>query len=110
MGEFIDVAGMEELADGEMRVVKAGGREVLLVRVGDAFYASGGRCPHQGAFLSDGRLDGTVVTCPMHGARFDLADGSVVHWAGADVAPPRKAKPFETFEVKVEGGRVFVLL
>lgn len=110
MSESIDVAGVDELADGEMRTIKAGGREVLLARVGDAFYAAAARCPHQGGFLADGRLDGTVVTCPLHGARFDLADGSVVHWAGADVAPPKKSRPFETFEVKLEGGRVSVLL
>jgi nitrite reductase/ring-hydroxylating ferredoxin subunit len=110
MGVFVDLAGTDELADGEMRTVRAGGREVLLARVGEAFYAAAARCPHQGGFLADGRLDGTVVTCPLHGARFDLADGSVVHWAGREEKPPKKARPFETFAVKLEGGRVLVLL
>jgi nitrite reductase/ring-hydroxylating ferredoxin subunit len=97
-----------DLEDGGLRKVKAGGRAIVLARVGDRYYAAADSCPHQGGSLSTGRLNGTVITCPFHGARFDLADGSVLHWAGLEEKPPGKAKPFVTFEVKVEDGRIFV--
>jgi len=110
VGGFVDVASASELKDGDLKKVKAGGRAFVLARVGDSYYAAADSCPHQGGSLSMGRLNGTVITCPFHGARFDLADGSVLHWAGLEKEPPRKAKPFETFEVKVEDGRILLAI
>ncbi|MEW6553687.1 MAG: non-heme iron oxygenase ferredoxin subunit [Actinomycetota bacterium] len=110
MGSYIEVASVSDLEDGGLRKVKAGGRAVVLARVGDNYYAASDSCPHQGGSLSMGRLNGTVITCPFHGARFDLAGGSVLHWAGLEEKPPRKARPFVTYEVKVEDGRIYVSL
>ncbi len=108
VGGFVEIAVVGELEDGDVKKVKAAGRAVLLARVGDRYYAAADSCPHQGGSLSMGRLSGSVITCPFHGARFNLADGSVLHWAGLEEKPPKKAKPFETFEVKVEDGRILV--
>lgn len=108
VGGFVEIAVVGELEDGDLRKIKVGGKAVVLARVGDRYYAAADSCPHQGGSLSMGRLNATVITCPFHGARFDLADGSVLHWAGLEERPPRKAKPFETFEVKVEDGRILV--
>jgi 3-phenylpropionate/trans-cinnamate dioxygenase ferredoxin subunit len=110
VGESVEIASVGELGDGDVKKIKAGGRAVLLARVGDRYYAAADNCPHQGGSLSMGRLSGTVITCPFHGARFDLADGSVLHWAGLEEKPPKKTKPFETFEVRVENGRIFVIM
>jgi 3-phenylpropionate/trans-cinnamate dioxygenase ferredoxin subunit len=38
------------------------------------------KCPHFGGDLSQGKLEGTVVTCPRHGSQFNMIDGSVVRW------------------------------
>ena len=108
MSGFVEVAPVGELEDGGLEKVMVGEKAIVLARVGDRYYAALDRCPHQGGSLSMGRLKGTVITCPFHGARFDLADGSVVHWAGLEKQPPKKAKPFVTFEVKVEDGRILV--
>lgn len=110
MGEFIEVASVGDLADGEMKKVRAGGRAVVLARVGDRYYAAPDSCPHQGGSLSMGRLEGSVITCPFHGARFDLADGSVLHWAGLEEKPPKRAKPFVTLEVRLENDRILVYI
>ena len=67
MTRMVDVAAVDDLADGEMRAVAAGDDEFLVVRVGDEFYATQAYCPHMGGQLAKGRLDGTVVTCPRHG-------------------------------------------
>ena len=65
MTEFVEVSRIDELRDGTMTAVNAAGHEILLARSDDEYYAVDNRCPHMGARLSQGKLDGTVVTCPM---------------------------------------------
>jgi 3-phenylpropionate/trans-cinnamate dioxygenase ferredoxin subunit len=114
MNEFVDVAAADELADGDMKTMQAGKREILLARVGDRYYAAEARCPHMRGELSKGTLEGTIVTCPVHHSRYDLKDGRVIRWTdwtGIKLSmakifqPPR---PLTMYEVKVEEGRVLV--
>ena len=71
----VDVAGAGDVPEGSMVHVEAAGLELLLANVAGRFYAVGDRCGHEGARLSAGRLDGTVVTCPAHASRFDIVTG-----------------------------------
>lgn len=48
---------------------------VALYRVDGQWCAVADRCPHAGAALSAGELDGTIVTCPAHGSQFDVRSG-----------------------------------
>jgi 3-phenylpropionate/trans-cinnamate dioxygenase ferredoxin subunit len=93
-----------------MKQVSAQGHAILLVRVGDKYYAASNRCPHMGGRLSQGKLEGTVVTCPLHGSQFDLNDGHVVRWlrgaglfskVGRALSSP---KTLTTYNVKIENG------
>jgi len=59
-------------------------------------------CPHAGASLSEGELDGDVVTCPRHGSQFRVTDGERVR-GPADT-------PLPCFRVLVEAGEVFIEL
>jgi 3-phenylpropionate/trans-cinnamate dioxygenase ferredoxin subunit len=114
MNEYIDAGAAGELEDGAMKTVKAGEREILLARVGDRYYATQSRCPHMRGELSQGTLEGTVVTCPVHHSRFDLEDGRVVRWtdwSGIMLSMTkvfRAPRPLAVYEVKVEEGRVLV--
>jgi 3-phenylpropionate/trans-cinnamate dioxygenase ferredoxin subunit len=116
MGEFVEVAGADELKDGGMKKVSAGGKDLLLARVGDKYYAADDKCPHLGGSLSGGTLEGTVVTCPKHGSQFDLTDGHMVRWTDWSGFKQSMAKtfksprPIDTYEVKVEGGKVLVAI
>jgi len=113
MGNLIQVGTVGELVDGSMKKVTAEGHEILLARVGDSYYAADNRCPHMGGNLSQGKLEGTVVTCPRHGSQFDLRDGKVVRWLKGGVytlvgklfKPPR---PIATYPVKLEGDKVML--
>jgi 3-phenylpropionate/trans-cinnamate dioxygenase ferredoxin component len=80
MSEYVPIAHAGELQDGEMKKVEVDGRELLLARVGGSYYAIDDRCPHMGGDLSKGSLEGSVVTCPKHGSRFDVRDGRLVRW------------------------------
>lgn len=113
MSEFIEVSKTDELKNGMMRAVSARGREILLARVGDKYYAVDNLCPHMKGDLSLGKLEGTVVTCPRHGSQFDISNGQVVRWLkGGLMSKVGKAlkmsKDLTVYNVKVEDGKVLV--
>jgi 3-phenylpropionate/trans-cinnamate dioxygenase ferredoxin subunit len=113
MNKFTEVAKMEELTSGTMKAVSAAGQEILLARVGDKYYAVAGRCPHMKGNLSQGKLEGTVVTCPRHGSQFDISNGQVVRWLRGGLMSRvsralKMSKDLVVYNVKVEDGRVLV--
>jgi len=114
MSNLVEVGNSSELADGTMKEVIVEGREILLARIGDSYYAADNRCPHMGAKLSDGSLDGTIVTCPRHGSQFDLSDGHVIRWARMPALASaiskmiKRPRPLTTYVVKVEGDSILL--
>ncbi len=113
MNKFTEVAKIEELKSGTMKKLIAEGREILLVRVGDRYYATDNRCPHMKGDLSQGRLEGTVVTCPVHGSQFDVSNGHVRRWLKGGfmsrlVGAFKTPKTLTVHNVKVEDGKVLV--
>jgi nitrite reductase/ring-hydroxylating ferredoxin subunit len=73
--EFVEVGKVSEISDGKMKHVEVDGKEVLIANVGGKFYAISDRCGHMNALLSMGNLTGNTVTCPFHGAKFDVTTG-----------------------------------
>jgi 3-phenylpropionate/trans-cinnamate dioxygenase ferredoxin subunit len=114
MGDLVQVDKTGGLADGTMKSVLVKGREILLARVADEYYAADNLCPHMGGKLSQGKLEGTVVTCPRHGSQFDLTDGRVVRWLKGSGLISRVGKVLKparslvTYNVKVEDDRVMI--
>jgi nitrite reductase/ring-hydroxylating ferredoxin subunit len=72
---FEDVAALQQIRDGGVLFVEVGGRDVLLFRRGDTIVALGANCTHAFASLAEARIEGTVIICRAHGARFDLNTG-----------------------------------
>jgi len=114
MSNLVEVGKTSELKDGTMKEVLAQGREILLARIGDKYYAADSRCPHMGGKLSQGKLEGTVVTCPRHASQFDLMDGRVVRWLSGSglvsmVAKVLKSpRPLAIYDVKIENNRILI--
>ncbi len=69
MGDIVKVAETTELTPGKGKLVNVGGQPVALFNVDGKYYAIGNSCTHVGGSLSEGTLEGTTVTCPLHGAR-----------------------------------------
>jgi len=68
---------LSDLADGEMRVFEDVGEfGVVVCRVAGELYAIEDNCSHADTPLSEGRLRGAMLVCPLHGAQFDVRDGS----------------------------------
>lgn len=103
---FVHVCKDSDVAEGAMRLVKANGQEIVVTRVGGALHAFQNRCTHKGGALCEGALNGKAVTCPLHGAEFDVTSGKVVNVP----FPPQygTATALKTFSVKSEHGAVLV--
>lgn len=99
--DTIDVCPLDELAEGEMRLVEAEGRKIGVFRcAGGELVAIEDRCSHDDGPLAEGEFDPAACTveCPRHGSLFDLRSGR-----------PRTLPaylPVETFDVMVEDGVV----
>ena len=100
-----------------MRELIVGGQVLLVARVAGRYYAAQGRCPHMGGRLADGKLQGQIVTCPLHGSTFDVTTGAVVAWivrlpglvrSLAQVV--KKPTNLATYPAKVEDEQVWVRL
>ena len=78
MADFVKVADLSEVPPGEMLLVDLEGDEVALANVDGTVYAIGDACTHMGGRLSQGLLEGTTVTCPLHAGQFNVATGAVV--------------------------------
>lgn len=115
-GMYREVLKQGELEDGQMMCVGIDGHELLVAHAAGRFYVADNKCPHMRTKLAQGKLEGTVVTCPGHGSRFDLTDGSAVQWTdwtGLKLGLAKLLEPpssLQTYPVKVEGGKVQVEL
>lgn len=98
MAELVIVAHTSELSPGQTKAVQVKGRTIALFNVGGTYYAIDETCPHAGGPLSEGRVEGTTVTCPWHGAQFDLSSGAVL-------SPPAPAG-VTRYTVRVEGDEI----
>ena len=78
MTGFVKVAKTEDLAPGQGMMVEAGGKKIALFNVDGDYYAISDTCTHHGGPLSEGELGGKEVTCPWHGAVFDVTTGEVL--------------------------------
>ena len=78
MVDFVPAAKTTDLKPGQMKQVMLGNKPVLLANVGGTFYAISDRCGHQKASLSKGKLEGEIVECPLHFARFNVRTGKMV--------------------------------
>lgn len=102
MDNWLDVASVAELTPGSRRVVDADGLRVAVFNLGGEYFAFRDECPHDGGVLSNGELEGEVIICPRHGARFSVRSGTVL-------GPPAY-EDLRMFPVRVLDGRVQVLL
>jgi nitrite reductase/ring-hydroxylating ferredoxin subunit len=78
MGELIRVAARSDVGPGKAIAVELTGQRIAVFNVEGTYYAIGDTCTHRGGPLSEGEVQGTTVTCPWHGAQYDLQTGNVL--------------------------------
>ena len=77
LSEFVKVATVGDVPDNSMVPVSAAGEEILLAKIGDAYFAIDDWCTHAAGMLDQGDLcaDTFEVVCPVHEGMFDLRTG-----------------------------------
>ena len=98
--KWVAVAKTSDLAPGELMYVEVGNDPVVLINFEGDFYALHDMCTHQDASLSDGEVVGDEIECPMHGGAFEIKTGLPANFP--------VVVPVEVFDVKTEGGTVYV--
>jgi len=100
MGKII-VGKASDIPSGKMQKVTADGKEILVVNIAGNYYAINDTCTHAGASLSEGNLDGSIITCGWHGAKFDCKTGRLS-------AFPAKIKDIGAYRVVIESENIFL--
>ena len=102
MADFIKVAELDEIDEGELLGLEVDGELICLARVNGGICAFTDNCTHISGPLNEGELDGEVLTCPWHGAQFNVRTGKVLR------GPARQ--DIQTYPVKIEGESILVSL
>ena len=102
MPKLVKIAQTGDLSPGQGKVFEAEGQTIALFNVDGTFYAIENTCTHVGGPLGEGALVGSEITCPWHGAQFNVASGKVLG------APARS--DVKSFVVTVEGSDVLIEL
>jgi nitrite reductase/ring-hydroxylating ferredoxin subunit len=89
--QFVDIAKVDEIPAGKMKHVEVNGKEIVIANMNGKFCALDDRCAHMNAPLSMGNLTGDVVTCPFHGAKFNVASGKKI--AEPVLTPSQEMEP-----------------
>jgi 3-phenylpropionate/trans-cinnamate dioxygenase ferredoxin subunit len=96
----VRVASEGEIPEGGVKIIQAGSLFVGVYLVDGAYYAIEDRCSHDDGPLCEGDREGFEVTCPRHGARFDLRTGAVLSLPATE--------DVDAFPVTVRDGEAFV--
>ena len=78
MSNWLDVASVAEFMPGTRRLVDADGVAVVVFNLDGEYFAIRDYCPHDGGELANGKVEGDVIICPRHGARFSIRTGGVL--------------------------------
>ncbi|BAO92834.1 rieske 2Fe-2S domain protein (plasmid) [Caballeronia cordobensis] len=100
MSDWVEVAAVDNFPPGTSRTVNVDGAQVAVFNLDGTYYAIQDACTHDGGILTGGEVDGDMIVCPRHGARFCIRTGKAL--------TPPAYEDVATFPVRVEQGLVSV--
>jgi nitrite reductase/ring-hydroxylating ferredoxin subunit len=95
------VGKTSEVQDGKLIHITAGGKEIVVTSLDGNYYAMDNVCTHAGADLHEGEINNNELTCPWHGAKWDIKTGNLISF-------PQKLKPLQSHKVLVENDTLFI--
>jgi 3-phenylpropionate/trans-cinnamate dioxygenase ferredoxin subunit len=99
----MNIGKITDFPEGSIKEITIQGKSYAICNIDGEFFAIDGRCTHFGGILSNGTLSGKVITCPKHGAKFDVTTGE-------NLKKPRipfaKASDLGSYKVIVDGENV----
>jgi 3-phenylpropionate/trans-cinnamate dioxygenase ferredoxin subunit len=100
--EFVEVCSLDEIIDPGSKLAEVDDRLVVIFHVNGEVSCLDDICTHDGGPLSDGDIEGGAITCPRHGAKFDIKCGKALTMPATEDT--------KAHEAKVENGKIFVRL
>ncbi len=100
--DFIAVTAAQDIEEKCFSTFEINGTGIVICRFRDEYFAIENRCSHARSTFDTGRMRGYNIICPLHGATFDIRDGSCT-------APPAR-KPIRSFPLRIVDGRIEVAL
>lgn len=98
--DYLEIAPVSELPNGERMFVDIGDTPIVIFNIGGQLFAIGDVCTHDDGPLGDGDVEGFNVTCPRHGAKFDVRTGKVTSMPAVEDIP--------AYPVQVRDGIIFL--
>lgn len=103
MSDWIDACAQEDIDEEDLVRFDRDGRTFAIYRSPDnEFFCTDGLCTHEHVHLEDGLVMDYVIECPKHNGQFDYRTGEALR------APV--CENLQTYPVRVEGGRVFIMV
>lgn len=100
--DYIPVISTCNIKPGERFVMEIEGNGIILFCVGDEYYAINHICSHEYQFLDNAELEGYQITCPAHGAKFDIRNGNALSLPAVE--------KIQSFPVRVIDGMIEILI
>ena len=97
---LVEISEDIEFEGQQRKCIRLGGIDVALICVKSSFYAIENVCPHEGGPVGEGEINGQQITCPWHGAVFDIKTGTLISGPAEE--------PLRCFSVLERNGKVFV--
>jgi len=104
---FVKICKVSDVKDGTMKKFEVEEKEILVSNIGGKYYAINNKCTHRNGDLSQGKLEGNIVTCPKHGSKFDITTGKVVSEPKIPLLK-LKVNDEEKYEVKIDGENILI--
>jgi 3-phenylpropionate/trans-cinnamate dioxygenase ferredoxin subunit len=98
--DFVEIAPVSELPNGERLFVDVGDKPIVVFNIAGQLFAIGDACTHDDGPLGDGDVEDHHITCPRHGAKFDIRTGGVASMPAVVDIP--------AYPVQVRDGQIFV--
>jgi 3-phenylpropionate/trans-cinnamate dioxygenase ferredoxin subunit len=97
---FVTVARVGEIREGGRKLVRIDDQELAVFLLGGSYYALDDVCTHDGGPIAEGDLEGDIIECPRHGAKFNVKTGAVISLPAISPVP--------TYAVRVQGDEIQV--
>lgn len=98
----ITLGKTNEIPEGSGKCFEVEGRPIAVFNIDGAYFAIDDQCTHAEASLSEGEIEGTVVTCPWHGAMFDVRTGEALS------APAFEG--VQRYDLHIENGEIRIVI
>ena len=99
--ERIFVGKTIEIKPNQMKKVSIDGNDIVVMNIDANYFAISDTCSHAGGSLSEGKIEGSTITCDWHGAQFECKNGKLVKF-------PVQINDLKSYKVVIESDDIFV--